>query len=104
MGEHTHEMVFCIINSGFSETVMDAAKEAGARGGTVMSGHGTANKEAEEKFGIPIQSDKEILMIIVKKELKDDVLSAIYKVAGVDSPSRGIVFSLPVSATAGIKD
>ena len=49
MSGNKYEMIFCIINSGFSETVMDAAREAGARGGTVIRARGTAGKEAEFK-------------------------------------------------------
>ena len=44
--EFAHEVIICIVNNGFSDTVMDAAKSAGARGGTVMSARGTADKEA----------------------------------------------------------
>ena len=47
-----YEMILCIVNTGFSETVMDAAKEEGARGGTVIHARGTANKEAEQFFHI----------------------------------------------------
>ena len=53
-----HEMILCIVNTGFSDIVMDAAKEVGARGGTVLHARGTANKEAEEFFHITIQPDK----------------------------------------------
>ena len=56
-----YQMILCIVNSGFSETVMEAAKEAGARGGTVIHARGTANKEAEQFFHITIQPDKEIV-------------------------------------------
>ena len=102
MRSNEFEMIFCVVNSGFSETVMEAAKDAGARGGTVMRGHGTANREAEDAFGITIQSDKEIIMIIVPKEIKDAVLTAVYRTAGMNSPGKGIAFSLPVDHVAGI--
>lgn len=102
MEENVFQIVFCIINSGFAETVMDAAREAGAKGGTVLSGHGTANKEAEEKFKITVQSDKEIVMMIVPEEIKDGVMTAVNKAAGLNTPSRGIVFSMPVSRAVGL--
>ncbi|MBR1868185.1 MAG: P-II family nitrogen regulator [Clostridia bacterium] len=102
MEEKKYETIFCIINAGFSETVMDAAREAGARGGTVMSGHGTANKEAEQLYKITVQSEKEIVMIIVESKIKDEVLKAINKAAGLNSPGRGIVFSLPVTRAVGL--
>ncbi|MBR1705960.1 MAG: hypothetical protein IJ721_04120 [Bacteroidales bacterium] len=98
----SYEMVFCIVNAGFSEKVMDAAKGAGARGGTIIRGRGTANPEAEEFFHIHIQPEKEILLILVPAAIKDDVLRAVYKEAGLGSESQGIAFSLPVSRTAGL--
>ena len=57
MANNKFEMIMCIVNTGFSETVMDAAKEVGARGGTVIHARGTANKEAEQFFQITIQPD-----------------------------------------------
>ncbi len=104
MDGSSYEMVFCIINSGFSQVVMDAAKDSGARGGTIIRGRGTADPEAEEFFHLSIQPDKEIVMIIVPAAIKDDVLRAVYKEAGLGSESSGIAFSLPVSGTAGLPD
>ncbi len=98
-----YEMIFCIINSGFSETVMDAARDAGARGGTVVRARGTAGKEAEELFSITIHPDKEVVMILVPKEIRDDVLTAIYRSAGMNSAGQGIAFSMAVSRTVGLQ-
>ena len=100
--EYNHEAIFCIVNSGYSETVMDAAKKLGARGGTVINARGTANKDAETFFGISIQPEKEIVMILVPSALKDDILHAIYKEAGLDSAGQGIAFALPVDAVVGL--
>ncbi len=100
--ESGYEMVFCIVNAGFSQNVMEAAKKAGARGGTVIRGRGTADPEAEQFFHLAIQPDKEILMIIVPASIKDDVLRSIYKEAGLSSESKGIAFSLPVSHVVGL--
>ena len=97
-----YEVVFCIVNAGYSELVMDAAKEVGARGGTVMNAKGTANREAEQFFNIAIQPEKEVVMILVNKEIKDDVLHAIYKHAGLKSEGSGIAFSMPVNQVVGL--
>ena len=97
-----YEMIMCVIDAGFSETVMDAAKEVGARGGTVIHARGTANKEAEQFFNISIQPDKEIVMILVPAEIKDDVLHALYRSAGLKTEGHGIAFSLPVDDVVGI--
>ena len=97
-----HEMIMCIVNSGFSETVMDAAREFGARGGTVIRGRGTANVEAEKLYGIAIQPDKEIVLILVDTAIKNDILHAVYKAAGLNTPGQGIAFSVPVEDEVGI--
>ena len=97
-----YEMIFCIVHSGFSETVMDAARGAGARGGTVFRARGTASKEAETAFGITVQPDKEVVMILVPAEIKDPVLTAIYHSSGLSAAGHGIAFSLPVDRTVGL--
>ena len=102
MSASKHEMIMCIVNAGFSETVMEAAKSAGARGGTILNGRGTANKEAESFFHIAIQPEKEVVMILVDKEIKDAVLHALYQKAGLDTMGQGIAFSLPVDEVVGL--
>ncbi|MCI8388040.1 MAG: P-II family nitrogen regulator [Clostridiales bacterium] len=102
--EFAHEVIICIVNTGFSDAVMDAAKSAGARGGTVMSARGTADKEAEKFFNISIQPEKELVMIIVKTEIRDAVLHALYKAVGIGTPAQGIAFAMPVDAVVGLKE
>ena len=97
-----YEVIFCVVNAGYSDLVMDAAKEVGARGGTVMNAKGTANREAEQFFNIAIQPEKEIVMILVNKDIKDDVLHAIYKHAGLKSEGSGIAFAMPVNHVVGL--
>lgn len=98
----SYEVIFCIVNAGYSEMVMDAAKEVGARGGTVIHARGTANKEAEQFFHITIQPDKEIVMILVPSEIKDDVLHALYRNAGLKTDGQGIAFSMAVDNVVGL--
>ena len=101
---YKHEVIFCIVNTGFSDAVMDAAKEFGARGGTVIHARGTANTEAEKLFQITVQPEKEIVMILVPREIKDDILHALYKAVGLNTPGQGIAFTMPVSAAVGLFD
>ena len=100
--EFNHEAIFCIVNSGHSEAVMDAAKKLGARGGTVINARGTAGKEAETFFHITVQPEKEIVMILVPAEIKDDVMHALYKEIGLDTAGQGIAFSVPVDSVVGL--
>jgi len=97
-----YEVILCIVNAGYSDVVMDAAREEGARGGTVIHARGTANKEAEKYFHITIQPDKEIVMILVPTSIKDAVLHALYRNAGLKTDGQGIAFSLPVNDVVGI--
>ena len=97
-----YELVVCIVSAGFSELVMDAAKEVGARGGTVIHAKGTANKDAEKYFKITIQPEKEMVLILVSQEIKDKVLHAVYQSAGLKTDGQGIAFSMPVDNVVGI--
>lgn len=99
---YSHEVIFCIVNSGHSDNVMDAAREVGARGGTVIRARGTANAEAEKLFNIVVQPEKEIVMILVEKALKNDILHALYKKVGLSTPSQGIAFAMPVTSVVGL--
>lgn len=102
MKSYQHEVITCIVNSGFSESVMDAARKIGARGGTVIRARGTANLEAEKLFGIAIQPEKEIVMILVESSLKNDILHALYKEVGLNTPGQGIAFAMPVEDVVGL--
>ena len=97
-----YEAIFCVVNAGFSDTAMEAARKAGATGGTILKGRGTAGREAEEAFRIHIQPEKELLMLLVPADIKDNVLRALYDGAGLDSSGQGIAFSLPVERTVGL--
>ncbi len=100
--ENKFEVIFCIVNHGFTDVVMEAAKKNGARGGTIMNARGTATEETEKFYGIAITPEKEIVMIIVEHEKKDSIMKAIYDEAGLSSLGQGIVFSLPISHVAGM--
>lgn len=96
------ELVVCIVNEGFAESVMDVARVHGAKGGTIIGARGTANPEAEKLFNITIEPHKEIVLIIVKKEIADNVMKAIYDSMGLNSDGKGIAFAVPVDETLGI--
>jgi nitrogen regulatory protein PII len=104
MKGYDHEVIFCIVNAGFSETAMDAAKKCGAKGGTVIHARGTANTEAEKVFGITVEPDKEIVMILVPEGLTDAILHGLYREVGLDTAGQGIAFSLPVDAVVGLSE
>ena len=102
--KYTHQAIVCIVNSGYSEEVMAAAKKFGARGGTVLNGRGTANKDAEKFFGITVHPEKEIVMILVNREIRDVVLHALYQKVGLQTKGQGIAFALPVDSVVGMQE
>ena len=102
MTTNNHEVIFAIVNSGFAEVAMEVARDNGARGGTILNARGVAREETAAFFGITLHAEKEILMMVVEKDIRDNVLNALYKQMGMSKKAQGIVFSLPVSDVAGL--
>ena len=102
MTTSNHEVIFAIVNAGFAEDVMDVARELGVRGGTILNARGVAREDAAAFFGITLHAEKEILMMVVEKEIRDKVLNALYSRMGMGKKAQGIAFSLPVSDVTGL--
>ena len=102
MKTENHEVIFAIVNAGFAEEAMAVARKQGARGGTILNARGVAREKEAAFFGITIHAEKEILMLVVEKEMRDSILNALYKEMGMDKKAQGIAFSLPVSDVAGL--
>ena len=97
-----HEVILAIVNSGFAEDVMEVARDKGVRGGTIINARGVVKEDAAAFFGITLHADKEILMMVVEKSIRDTVLNAIYQEMDMAKKAKGIAFSLPVSDVAGL--
>ncbi len=97
-----YEVIFAIVNNGYTDLVMNAAKRAGARGGTIINARGTGNKEIEKFYGVIISPEKQIVMILVPKDIRDAVLEQITLEANIHSKGQGIAFSLPVDGVVGL--
>lgn len=102
MKTDAYEVIFAIVDSGYAEEAMDVAREQGARGGTIITARGVAREDAAAFFGITLHAEKEILMLVVDKGIRDQVLTALYHQMGMAKKAQGIVFSLPVSDAAGL--
>lgn len=100
--DNDFNLILTIVNRGFADVVMDAAKKAGANGGTVLNARGAGIHEAEKFFGITIQPEKDIVLILTENELKKPIMQAIKKEAGLNKEGRGLSFSLPVDEICGI--
>lgn len=99
--DYRYEVILAITNEGCTDMVMDAARAAGARGGTVFHGKGTGAKNAENFFKVSIASEKEMILIVASAEQKAAIMQSIVRTAGPGTEAGTIVFSLPVSEVAG---
>jgi len=99
----TYELIIAIADQGNLEMVMDAARGAGAYGGTVIHAKGTGMEYAEKYLGVTIAAEKAMIFIVTKKDQKNNIMKAIMEQAGMQSPAKTIVFSLPVTDTAGLR-
>lgn len=102
VGEMLYSLIIVFCEKGYSDMVMDAARAAGAGGGTVMHGKGTANEFTAKFFGVSIASEKEILYIVSKKCDKDAIIKGIAENAGIATEARAAAFSLPVEDVVGL--
>ena len=102
MKDTTMELLVVVSNQGHNDLVMDAARGAGAYGGTVIHARGTGMNQAELFFGVSLASEKDLTFIVTKKSQRNAIMSAIMKDAGMETPAQSIVFSLPVSDTVGL--
>ena len=98
----THAMILVTINHGYSDSVMCTARAAGATGGTILKGLRCSPTEVSTHFGIPLQDEQEIVAIVVPKDKKTDIMTAISSQHGIDTPAHAVAFSLPVDAIMGL--
>ena len=96
------ELIIAVATKGHVDTVMKAANEKGAKGGTAVSATNANIAETEKFFNAEIGEQKEMIYLLVDADKKNDIMQAIASVAGPSTPARCIVFSMPVSAVAGI--
>ncbi|MBP0959276.1 MAG: hypothetical protein J5992_04040 [Oscillospiraceae bacterium] len=102
MSEAKYELIVTIVNRGGFEAVKEAAKSAGARGGTLLHGLGLGGEEAAKFLGISIQPEKDVVFIVVGKDDRDEVMKNIMEEAGIMTENKGICFSLPVDTALGL--
>jgi nitrogen regulatory protein PII len=98
-----YEMIFVIANEGYSDMIMDAARGAGAKGGTVIKGRGTGVENTEKFLGFSIAKEKEIHLLVTPAQGRNHIMKAIMEKAGLESKAQAMVFSLPVSHAIGLK-
>lgn len=98
-----YELLVTIANQGYTELIMDAARKVHAAGGTVIHAKGTGTQLAEKFMGVTLVPEKEMIFIVVRKSQKNAIMRAIMDEAGTGTKAGAIVFSLPVTDTAGMR-
>lgn len=102
--KHTkYELLVVIANQGYTEVIMDAARKAHAPGGTVIHAKGTGAEKAEKFLGVSLATEKEMIFMVTRQEGKNAIMKAIMDKAGLETKAKSIVFSLPVTETAGMR-
>ncbi|AHY47444.1 Nitrogen regulatory protein PII [Rubrobacter radiotolerans] len=97
-----YKLIAAILPKGSTSKAMDAAREAGAEGGTILLARGTGVHEAKRFFGVSVSSERELLLILVEPSKRDAVLDAVVRAGRLNEPTRGIAFVLAVEEVTGI--
>ncbi len=103
MKDTVYELIVVIANYGHTEEIMDAARKMGAGGGSVIHAKGTGLEKAEKFLEVSIVDEKEILFIVAKAADKNGIMKSIMEHAGMNSKAKSVVFSMPVTDTAGLR-
>ncbi|AEF83809.1 hypothetical protein TREPR_2315 [Treponema primitia ZAS-2] len=99
-----NELILSILNNGFSDEFMVAARKAGARGGTVLSARGLSQQIVKKFLGISVQEEKEIIIILADKDKKLPIMQAVSNAFGISSKAGGVIFSLPVDQVMSLNE
>lgn len=102
--EFKHELIIVIFNEGFADDVMDAARAAGAGGGTVLHAKGTGGEDSQKFMGVSLAKNKEMIYIVANSEQKAAIMQSISKACGKDTEANAMSFTVPVSAVTGIRE
>ena len=95
------ELIVTIVNKDYATNLMEAAREVGAKGGTILNARGTGDHNVEKLFGLTIQQEKEVVLILTEVKHKESIMKTIISAAGLNTPGRGICFTLPVEDFIG---
>jgi nitrogen regulatory protein PII len=97
-----YQIIITIVNRGKAEEVIEAAKAAGSKGGTIINARGSGVNETSKLFNMDIEPEKEIVMILCKKDMTEAIVSSIRKTLEIDKPGNGIIFVQNINKAYGI--
>ena len=96
-------VVWVTVASGYSDEVIDAARSAGAKGGTVLRGRQRNSERVSQHFGISTQEERDFVMIVVPREKKGEIMAAIGRACGLSSEAHGVILAFPVDEVFGLE-
>lgn len=102
MSKDQAQLVVIICNHDYADEVMEVAKKAGAKGGTIIHGRGTLNKETKKFFGITIQPEKALILILSEVEIQENIMKCVNEESSINTDAHAVSFSLPVSDFVGL--
>ena len=95
---HGMKMLYIIINMGFGSKAVEIAHQEGAVGAVIIKATGTAGMVRDSLLGIPVDTEKEIVLAITSEEIAQKVMASVKENVGIDSPAHGICLTLPIGA------
>ncbi len=104
MTESKYALIAAAVSQGYSEDVMTAAKTAGAGGGTILHSRHNGDESAMNRWGLHLQEEKEIVLIVAPVNAKRAIMQAISSRCGIHSEAKGLVVSLPLDSVVGLSD
>ena len=104
VNEMKNTMIAAMVNLGYSEDVMIAARAAGAGGGTVLHSRSVVDDSALPHVGAGLAEEKDIVLIVANSESKTAIMQAIAEKCGIHTDAKGIVYSFPIDNVIGLSE
>ncbi len=97
------KVILSTVKTDITDRIVDAAKDAGGTGATIIPARGTGIREAKTFFGLTLEAQTDVVLFLLEEHLVEQVLSAIYKAGEFEKPGTGIAFVLPVDQVVGLE-
>lgn len=97
------KLVIATVKPDVTDTIVDAAKEAGATGATIVTGRGTGIHEAKTFFGLTLEAQTDLVIFLLEEHRVEAIMAAIHEAGEFEKPGTGIAFVLPVDQVAGLE-
>ena len=97
------KVIIATVKTDVTDRIVDAAKEAGATGATIIPAHGTGIREAKTFFGLTLEAQTEVVIFLLEEHMVEKVMNAICEAGKFEKPGTGIAFVFPVERVAGLE-